>query len=396
MTVLRATLLSLVLILFINPTVSGFTVDTDFPGGNIIIDKIKGNHVYLHQDLRDTEGDWFYWYFRVRGTNEETLNFEFTQSNVIGVMGPAISKDAGNTWSWLGPDSVQNQSFSYTFQKDEQDVRFCFAIPYLESDFRRFLQQHSGNPSLETTILCNSTKGREIEKIHLGNLEGACRHRVLLTCRHHACEMIASYVLEGIMESILTDQQEGVWLRENVEFAVIPFMDKDGVENGDQGKNRRPRDHNRDYLDESLYPSVKALRAFVPQWSQGRLRMALDLHDPYIRGLHNEWIYFVGGPNQEIWDQVQHFSSLLADIRSGPLVFDPKNNLAFGQAWNTGKNFTTGKSFARWASEQPGIEIATTIEIPYAQSSGTVISVENARIFGTSLAKAIARYLQEE
>ncbi len=396
MTVLRTALLSLVLILLIRPTVSGFTIDADFPGGNIIIDKIEGNHVFLHQDLRDTEGDWFYWYFRVRGANEETLRFEFTQSNVIGVQGPAISKDAGETWSWLGPDSVQSQSFSYTFQKDEQDVRFCFAIPYLESNLRRFLQQHTGNPSLQTTILCNSTKDRAIEKIHLGNLEGTCRHRVLLTCRHHACEMIASYVLEGIMESILTDRQEGAWLRENVEFAVIPFMDKDGVEDGDQGKNRRPRDHNRDYLGESLYPSVKALRAFVPQWSQGRLRIALDLHDPYIRGLHNEWIYFVGGPNQEIWDRVRRFSLLLADIRSGPLVFDPKNNLAFGQAWNTGNNYATGKSFARWASEQPGIEIATTIEIPYAQSSGTNITTENARIFGASLAKAIAQYLREK
>ena len=29
-------------------------VDADFPGGNIIVDELKGNDVYLHQDLRDT------------------------------------------------------------------------------------------------------------------------------------------------------------------------------------------------------------------------------------------------------------------------------------------------------------------------------------------------------
>lgn len=42
-------------------------VDCDFPGGNIVVDGIKDDTVFLHQDVRDTQGDWFYWYFRVRG-----------------------------------------------------------------------------------------------------------------------------------------------------------------------------------------------------------------------------------------------------------------------------------------------------------------------------------------
>ena len=41
-------------------------IDADFPGGNIVLDRIEGDTVLLHQDLRDTEGDWFYWYFRER------------------------------------------------------------------------------------------------------------------------------------------------------------------------------------------------------------------------------------------------------------------------------------------------------------------------------------------
>ncbi|MFH1740154.1 MAG: M14 family zinc carboxypeptidase [bacterium] len=377
-----------------NSTAYGFSIDAEFPGGNIVVDKIDGTRVFLHQDLCDTEGDWFYWHFRVRDAEGQTLTFEFTQSNVIGVMGPAISRDKGLTWSWLGSASVHEQSFPYTFGETDRDIRFCFAIPYLEADLQRFLQRHSGNSHLRVTTLCQSRKGRAVEKLHLGRIDGPCDYRVLLTCRHHACEMIASYVLEGIMESVLTGDDEDAWLRENVEFVAIPFMDKDGVEEGDQGKNRKPRDHNRDYLGESLYPSVKALRTFVPRWSQGTLRIAVDLHDPYIRGTHNEWIYFVGGPNQDIWNHVQQFSSILASVQSGPLLYDPKNNLPFGQAWNNGENYDKGKSCARWASELPGIRVATSLEIPYAQSSGTPVSAENAKAFGVDLAKAIARYLQ--
>lgn len=64
------------------------------------------------------------------------------------------------------------------------------------------------------------------------------------------------------MEAVL-DAADVRWLREQVEFFVVPFMDKDGVEAGDQGKNRRPYDHNRDYQGESLYASVRAMRELV-------------------------------------------------------------------------------------------------------------------------------------
>jgi len=223
----------------------GIVVDCDFPGGNIIVDGVEGDTVAIHQDLRDTEGDWFYWYFRVRGAAGRTLTFQFTRGNVIGVRGPAVSTNGGKTWFWLGSESVTDASFRYAFPEDAEEVRFCFAMPYLETNLREFLERRAGNPHLKVDVLCRSRKGREVELLHLGRLDGRCDHRVLLTCRHHACEMMASYSLEGIMEEVLADTEEGRWLREHVEFLVVPFVDKDGVEDGDQGKNRRPHDHNR-------------------------------------------------------------------------------------------------------------------------------------------------------
>lgn len=38
----------------------GFTVDTNLPAGNAVIDGIDGDRVKLHQDLRDSS-TWFYW-----------------------------------------------------------------------------------------------------------------------------------------------------------------------------------------------------------------------------------------------------------------------------------------------------------------------------------------------
>lgn len=70
---------------------------------------------------------------------------------------------------------------------------------------------------------------------------------ILLTARHHACEAIASYALEGFLEEALSDTPMGRAFREKYALHVVPFVDLDGVEAGDQGKGRKPHDHNRDY-----------------------------------------------------------------------------------------------------------------------------------------------------
>jgi len=365
-------------------------IEADIPGGNIIVDKIEGDTVSLHQDLRDTPGHWFYWQFRVQGAQGRSLTFQFTKGNVIGVLGPAMSHDGGETWSWLGKDSVKNMSFQYLFSADANDVRFCVSIPYLEKDLSKFLAHHESNTALEVGTLCETKKGRKVERLGIGK----GRVKILLTARHHACEMIASYVLEGILEEALSDSESGKWYRHNAEILAIPFMDKDGVEDGDQGKNRNPRDHNRDYSGESLYASTRALRELAPQWSEGKLRLALDLHCPTLRGEHNETIYFVGSENPDNWTKIQRLSENLQSIQTGPLLYRVEDNVPFGTAWNKASNFTRGMNFGGWAQTLPGNPAATTLEVSYANANGTIVTANSARRLGRDLARAIHTFLE--
>lgn len=380
---------------FVSVGAAAIRVDADIPGGNIIVDSIQGDSIRVHQDLRDTQGQWFYWCFRVRRAAGRTLDVEFTNGNVIGVRGPAVSTDRGRTWRWLGAQAVEGARFRYRVPPGVAEVRFSVTIPYFESNLHAFIKRHRNEQAIESGVLARSQKGRAIEQLRLGRLDGQPSHRVLLTARHHACESLASYSLEGILEKVLGPTEDGRWFRENVEFFVVPFMDKDGVEDGDQGKNRRPHDHNRDYAGESIHPSVRALRDFVPRWSNGRLKFALDMHCPYIRGKEHEDIMFVGGRDQDIWNRVQQFSKILETVQTGPLVYNRSNNLPFGKSWNTGANTGELKSCAQWASEQPGILIGTSIEIPYANAGGKPVTAESARALGLDLARALRVYLQQ-
>lgn len=365
-------------------------VDADFPGGNIVLDAIDGHTIRLRHDQRDTVEPWFYWYFRVRGAAGQRLTFQFTQGPVIGLRGPAVSVDGGQTWQWLGAGG-RDDEFAFAFGPEHDDVRFGFCVPYLESHLREFLNRHVENPSLVSDELCRTAAGRTVERLRFGRLDGGATLRVLLTARHHACEAPAGYLLEGIIEAALADDETGRWLREHVEFLAVPFVDKDGVENGDQGKLRRPHDPWLDYHGASIYPAVAALRQQIPAWSDGRLTLAIDLHAPSRR---EEKIYFAGPRGEEAVAEFDGFCRLLLSNLRGPLPFDPTDNLPFGRGWNVPATYGQRQSFAIWAEELPGVRLATTLELPYAQVRGREVTPETARRFGADLTAAIAAYLR--
>jgi hypothetical protein len=269
-------------------------------------------------------------------------------------------------------------------------------MPYLESHWARFREEVAGHPLFSSRRLCTTREGREAEYALVGRPGFEPRHRIALGCRHHCCEMMASYALEGLLRWVLLDPGgEAAWLRDNAGFFVVPFADRDGVERGDQGKGRMPRDHGRDYIGESLYPEPAAVRELLPSWSAGRLRVALDLHCPGMYGDCNEVIYLVGSSSEDIAREQRRFSEVLAAVRTGPLPFEADDYLPFGTAWNKGANFSDGRGFSRWAKDEiPGVRLASGIELPYANAGGAEVNQESAGLFGRDLGAALAGYLK--
>jgi hypothetical protein len=374
-------------------------IDADFPGGNILLERISGDDVFLHHDLRDTAGDWFYWAFRLRGAAGHHLCFHFTGGDVLGVRGPAVSLNGGADWEWLGTEAVTRApgdppSFSYLVPPYAGEVLLAFCPLYTQSTWEQFLAGYACGFRLET--LCRSRAGRKVELLRLGY--PSARGRLLLTARHHACETMASYCLEGILEAALAEDDLGQWLRHEINFAVIPFVDKDGVEAGDQGKNRQPYDHNRDYGGEavdSIYPEVRAIRSWAPGWfAEAEQGLVLDLHCPWIRSGRNESVYFVGLPEAHIWRRVMGFSQVLESVARGPLPFHATDNLPYGQEWNVLEGTGIGKvACTRWAAGLPGVHLSSSLEVPYANAHGVEVTPESCRALGRDIAAALRAYL---
>ena len=362
------------------------------PGGNIILDSIANDTVYLRPDNRDSEQVWFYWNFKATNTSNQEVVFKFNQKDVLTTFGPAYSIDGGNKWTWLFNAPSDQDYFVFDFGVSDS-VHFCMAMPYLQTNFEIFCNSFIDSERFELGELAETRAARKIEKVTVYPKVRNAKVKALITARHHASEMMANYIMEGIIDEIIS----GVHLDfvdNHVEWIFVPFMDKDGVEQGDQGKHRRPRDHNRDYDKESIYASTRALRTQVTSRKGDLPFFALDLHNPWIKNDNNEITYLVGSAIPSIEKEQLIFNAILDSIQSGSLKFKKEHFMPFGDEWNTNSNYEKGVSFSGWAGQLPGILFASTLETPYANNEGQKITSETARSFGRDIAHAIDVYLK--
>ncbi len=336
-------------------------IDANFPGGNVAVTDNDEGTVHVAPDLRG-DNPWFYWYFEARTVRPGRVTFVFPEKVVgfrdgaIGFQGPAISNDQGKSWKWMGRDNVDGSSFFYEFAKADERVRFAVTIPYVQANWDEFLNRHADNPNAMTTVLTKSRHGRDVELLQIGK-RGPDVQPVLLTARHHAAETMASFVLEGFVEEAMSDSPAGKAFRKRYVLYAVPFVDKDGVEDGDQGKNRKPHDHNRDYGETSIYPEVQAIKQLD---AKVNFRFALDFHCPTLVMEDHQVMYFVGAKThpQHNFENVTELAGwikkgLPKDAPHGPLVWlrDETNAAPMN---------------SRYFGCKPGTIMAATLEFPFA------------------------------
>ena len=377
---------------------TGIQIDCDFPGGNIRVrdlDEERGA-VAVSPDSSPARGEWFWFHFRVRGAGGRTLRFDFgnPRGEFIGPLGPAVSTDGGVSWHWLQPEGgASGVFFDYAFPDDADEVRFAHGIPYNEAEWRAFDASLPDNPRIVRDVLCKSQSGRRnVEMLTVEPRQGIRPEWLFVfTARHHCSEVSANPVMEGFIEEALSDTSEGRWLADNARCLFIPFMDKDGCEEGDQGKNRKPHCYNRDYV-EGLYSSVRALKQLIAEQSKGMKVFFIDLHSPWSRTNEHEWYYCLGPDNPdrpELDARWRRFrEELSAATAGGPLVYNPKWDIPGGVGYNQSERM--GTSSCAWFNRLPNCWCAFCIEYGYGLCGG-VFTRERGRDLGRRCMRATIR-----
>ena len=356
-------------------------------GGNIIVQNIEENEdgsylVTVKNDLRTTTEDWMYWAFKVEGAQGKKVTFKFSQGNRVGPYGAAVSKDL-ETWDWTNTRS--GEGFTYTFGENDTTVYFAHSMLYHPERFYDLADELG----LTVQTLCTSEKGRAVPYVKFGTGDKG----IVLTSRHHACESTGSYILEGVVRELATSD----FIKENYTVMVVPFVDFDGVVDGDQGKKRAPHDHNQDYIgefgetDSSMYASVRAIREYLEDPANNVVQ-AYDSHSPWHTGGENDSI-FVYKKFEPGTEQANNLETLLTNyknnIDSNCLPYTGTNDQEYGASGNTGTDGTVSKAFSGYMKKIPTLLCGTTFETAYFKSNGVKFTQTNSVNSGKALGRAI-------
>lgn len=401
------------------------TISTDHPGGGVLLQSKQDGVITFTTDMTGhdySSGNWFYWNFKVTSEIDRTVTFK-TNARYLGDSGPVYSTD-GENWDYL---CEKNSSGTFTYDlKANEPVYFSCTLPYQYADMLEWLEElESKNSSRnglvsvdydfaqtghETFTAAQITAGEanphiggdyyDIPMITLGSTSAP--KYLYFSGRMHACETMGSYTLEGVVDYFAALSADDPFWDEYCIY-VIPMIDVEGVENGDQGKSRNltdldassavDHDHNRDWTDgEEVFNYTKAAKAFVAERKTAgqQLELYIDFHCPYLNGYAGNYISY-GLWNEE---EVMLFSDILeeivaADTRENKLTYD----------YDKGQN-----AWSQQASQEPAVSktwfynqgaVATfSFETLFTEKSPAYYA-ENVHQLGENIAKTTLQFLNE-
>lgn len=363
---------------------------TDHPGGNARVCGTDEETIRLEPEFRDSTREWFYWNVTLRAETGGEYRVDFGDHEVVGPRGPAVEREG--SWEWLGATARPNATaFTYAFDAGER-VRFALAPPYQVADFEAVYENYAAHGRLHRETLTTSEGGRSVPLVRVGSGD---RH-VVVTCRHHACESTASYALEGLLRELL----EGDVLSTDYCVHLVPFVDIDGVERGDQGKHRAPHDHNRDYVEgnaisDSLSPIYRATSAIMTYVRdlEGELVLGLDLHCPFKWGGDNDHPFFVSDPDRadEELLELADWLDRTTTRRQSALDYDAT---AGGGIHSFDGQAAVAPTFSAFADDA-GARLAATLEVPYVGTDADPVTPGSTRALGRALADAVGEWSDE-
>jgi cytosolic carboxypeptidase protein 2/3 len=102
-------------------------------------------------------------------------------------------------------------------------------------------------------VLCRTLAGNDCDMVIITNFASkpediAFRKAVVLTSRVHPGESNSSFIMQGILDYLVSDEEGAKYLRNNFVFKIVPMLNPDGVIVGNYRCSLSGSDLNRQWM----------------------------------------------------------------------------------------------------------------------------------------------------
>lgn len=309
-----------------------------------------------------------------------------------GLAAQFLSPDGGCWSSWREVDGTETLTgvnifrITQTFAAPAATVamRIPFTYTYLQEYLARLQAGHF--PGVLVEEIGVTKEGRKLQIVRLDDpaaAEGAPPAKtILLTAREHATEPASSWVLAGVLSTLLRQTPEAKELRRGYTWLVIPILDPDGSADG--VSNRLTEMFHESPNDLKASPEVYAYARYFTRYfyDEGRtIDVAVSLHNVEANESEQVVSPFV---NMRDRAEVLQFNQVFFQSLSAR-GFAPGDPL---HPWDYG--FTPFRLYG-WCSEQFGaFSLAFEVNDRYPQQR---LSLDRLQDLGGVLASTLVRWL---
>lgn len=285
---------------------------------------------------------------------------------------------------------AEKKEATITFHAPKDTIWIAHQAPYAHSRLLRLLDELNRSADVRVEVTGRTVLGRDLHTVTVTNFAtpDAGKKIVCLMARQHAWESGTSFVMEGALRFITSDDPKAAALREKNVFVFYPMIDPDGCATGKVRFNAHGYDVNR-HWDEVDLRDKRFLQAMPEIWYTKKsitdlnARRPIDLFINLHNNENNEYMESL------IDDEVQlaKFQKLFAALAAHSLL-DPSRPAA-----TVGGNAARPSSNSLWRTNRVPIALIEQ-RIGLGKKLDHLSTTADRLQFGRELIATMAEILQ--
>jgi hypothetical protein len=179
-------------------------------------------------------------------------------------------------------------------------VWFAQGFPFTVTQMYAYLDTMGSSPHLQRETLGHSVHGRPIDMVTITDDDWPDEHKktVWLISRQHPMESSPTFLLKGLLDSVLGDTEFSRRWRKDIILKLVPIVNVDGVAEGYSRHSVNGINLNRDWQEDiqAEQPEVRAVHQAINDYlaSGSSIDFFMDLHaapDNYDFGYRMSLVY---------------------------------------------------------------------------------------------------------